>query len=138
MPTELSLVGSRPFSSASGISDSGKPETSPDPKPPKRYRATKADWEHMHRHFHGHGCWLCGSRTWELHHILPRSQGGDDVTQNLMPVCQKCHSLLHAADPNAMHRLRVMLHAGHESYLRFKKGENWRGWLDRRYPRLAA
>ena len=113
-------------------------EARPDPKPPKRYRAKKKDWEVMHRHFAGHGCWLCEARSWELHHIIPRSQGGDDVTPNLFPVCAACHARLHAGDAGARHRLRVMLAANHLSYIRFKKGEKWEGWLDRRYPRMAA
>lgn len=81
---------------------------SPDPKPapsrggigrPKgnvkqRFRtvATSADWDRMHAAKDG-PCLVC---LWlgqvqelpsSLHHVVPRSQGGDDVEENLVSVC---------------------------------------------------
>lgn len=55
----------------------------------------------------GH-CRLCGipidvraqrlSRRVEHHHIVKRSQGGPDTTQNVIRVCRGCHELIHVKD----------------------------------------
>lgn len=40
-------------------------------------------------------CELCGSkRGLELHHIIPRSIGGEDNDENLILVCYGCHAKL--------------------------------------------
>lgn len=40
-----------------------------------------------------HECQDCGSKEQlELHHILPRSQGGKNEIENLKTVCKKCHN----------------------------------------------
>ena len=40
-------------------------------------------------------CELCGSRRGlEAHHIIPLVCGGEDVEDNLICVCQCCHTLL--------------------------------------------
>lgn len=38
-------------------------------------------------------CWACSTPTAhiEMHHIIPRSDGGDDSSTNLMPLCKSCH-----------------------------------------------
>lgn len=42
----------------------------------------------------GHTCQDCGSNeNLEIHHILPVSQGGKNVLNNLKTVCEKCHVL---------------------------------------------
>src|SRR5689334_6065332 len=50
-----------------------------------------------HRH-----CCLChkqaGSRM-QIHHIIPRSQGGDDSEENGIPLCLDCHAEVHTYDP---------------------------------------
>jgi hypothetical protein len=38
----------------------------------------------------------CGSTASEGHHLLFRSQGGDDVAANVVPVCTDCHAALHS------------------------------------------
>lgn len=41
----------------------------------------------------GFRCLACGtSRSLECHHILPRSQGGPDGSENLAVLCAECHS----------------------------------------------
>ena len=45
-------------------------------------------------------CELCGSsevRGLEVHHIKPRSEGGDNHASNLMVLCDACHDKHHAA-----------------------------------------
>lgn len=41
-------------------------------------------------------CQFCGSMTnLEVHHQLFRSHSGEDVGDNLITVCNECHSSLH-------------------------------------------
>ena len=48
----------------------------------------------------GHKCFFCGAtENLEVHHLLPRSQGGGDVLENLLTVCTKCHAWVHEGDP---------------------------------------
>jgi hypothetical protein len=42
------------------------------------------------------GCRGCGRRASEGHHIVLRSQGGDDDPDNTMPLCMLCHHKYHA------------------------------------------
>jgi len=41
-------------------------------------------------------CRRCCAR-WgtELHHLVKRSHGGDDVADNLIPLCRDCHRFIH-------------------------------------------
>ena len=43
-------------------------------------------------------CKKCGCQAVDLHHIKLKSQLGTDDTTNLIPVCRKCHDLLHGKD----------------------------------------
>jgi 5-methylcytosine-specific restriction endonuclease McrA len=109
-----------------------------DPKPAKRYRASKKEWKEMRAIFKGKPCSVCGG-TWDsLHHILPRSKGGDDVAVNLAPVCGSgttgCHGRLEDRDPMARAKLRASLTGPNYAYLHYRLGETWEAWLDRRYP----
>lgn len=114
----------------------------PDPKPPKRYRATKKEWEDMRLAFRGAGCRVCG-KPWEsLHHIVRRSQGGDDVLVNLAPLCGSgttgCHGRLEARDPAARAALRANLTDANRWYITYKFGHGSEAWLDRAYPELGV
>ena len=42
-------------------------------------------------------CRVCGEYHWpsnplQFHHLIPRSIGGDDVADNLVPLCAACHA----------------------------------------------
>jgi hypothetical protein len=40
-------------------------------------------------------CVACGNRTkGQVHHIIPRNQGGPDLPQNLVTLCGRCHMLV--------------------------------------------
>ena len=40
-------------------------------------------------------CWACGVRArCETHHIAPRSLGGLDTRENLLPLCSACHDVI--------------------------------------------
>lgn len=40
-------------------------------------------------------CIACGNRGAEAHHVSSRGSGGDDVENNLMPLCRICHTKIH-------------------------------------------
>lgn len=42
-----------------------------------------------------HECRLCGRAGIEVHHILPKSEGGSDNPINLILLCGVCHKLIH-------------------------------------------
>lgn len=113
-----------------------------DLKPARRYRATQADWSQYREQLADETCWCCGGRWESLHHIYPRSQGGDDVLANLAPVCgdgtRGCHGRLEARDPVARSLLRHALMPSHVVYLEGKLGDGTGAWLDRNYARAAA
>lgn len=70
----------------------------PDPKPPRRKKNAKVM---KALHLKGVICVLCGEPG-TLHHVLPRSQGGDDIEANLLGLCGDgvagCHGLIEAND----------------------------------------
>ena len=41
-------------------------------------------------------CRWCQQPGTEVHHLQPRSLGVDHSTGNLLLICQKCHSMIHA------------------------------------------
>lgn len=44
-------------------------------------------------------CINCGDSPCELHHVVPLSLGGNDIETNKVPLCSKCHTIVHGADP---------------------------------------
>jgi len=47
-------------------------------------------------HFEYDECVLCGrTQLLHLHHVVLRSQGGDDVRANILALCNECHSGYH-------------------------------------------
>lgn len=48
----------------------------------------------------GYQCAVCGSnRQLEIHHVVKRSRGGGNNTQNLICLCHICHCLVHGERP---------------------------------------
>ena len=44
----------------------------------------------------GYRCALCDStRFLQIHHVVPRSQGGTNSPHNLITLCSDCHALAH-------------------------------------------
>lgn len=40
-------------------------------------------------------CQVCGKKhSGQVHHVIPRSQGGTDELSNLMTLCGQCHMLV--------------------------------------------
>lgn len=107
-------------------------------KQPARYRASIAEWEFIRTWLRRETCWICGEPWTELHHILSRGQGGDDVIEDLAPLCASCHRRIEARDVQARAALRGALMPTNLAYLHDKLGERTLGWLDRNYPARAA
>lgn len=41
-------------------------------------------------------CEFCGRRGYtEKHHVKTKGSGGDDVAENLIELCRRCHRLVH-------------------------------------------
>ena len=62
------------------------------PKPIKRIR----DHEAVMRKVAGAQCRVCGKAATDGHHIVLRSQSGDDVEENIVGLCHECHMEYHA------------------------------------------
>lgn len=82
----------------------------PDPKRAPRVR----DPELLRRmRYEFEECVLCGSVDFSIHHVLKRSQGGDDVRENLVALCGHgtagCHGRIEAAEKEACAALGVHL-----------------------------
>lgn len=43
----------------------------------------------------GGKCAVCGDKFDVVHHIVPRHEGGTDELDNLIPLCNRCHSYAH-------------------------------------------
>jgi 5-methylcytosine-specific restriction endonuclease McrA len=46
---------------------------------------------------HGKFCWLCGGKRthkdpFTADHVIPKSLGGPDTLENLLPACRSCNS----------------------------------------------
>jgi hypothetical protein len=108
----------------------------PDPKPTRRIinpqfvaaivRDTEAELI---------GCQLCGAlQPLSAHHIIPRSQGGDDVEANVACLCgdgtRGCHGRVEDS-PHARHRLRLVMTPAQIAYGVGKVGAER---FERRYP----
>lgn len=73
---------------------------------PRRYRPPGALSERMWRKLReevlardGYACTSCGTaEDLEAHHIVPRSEGGPDVIENLTTLCGDCHRGLHRTE----------------------------------------
>lgn len=63
-----------------------------DPKPVKRIRDRGAIKRKLSEHPH---CRNCQDMATDPHHILLRSNSGDDVEDNILPLCRSCHRLYH-------------------------------------------
>lgn len=109
-----------------------------DPKPPRRVKADQNEWARLRKEKLG-SCRLCHDLTMHvpgttLHHIVSKSLRGDDVADNLVPLCgdgtSGCHGLVEARDPWARPLLGERLTEAERAYVLRKKGA---GWLERHY-----
>lgn len=113
---------------------------SADPKPATRHKADQKEWKAIREHFAHACCVACGLATESLHHVVPKSQGGDDLVVNLAPLCgdgtRGCHGRLEShADgwERVAGHIRAYVWA-RESRLRYVIDKIGIERFDRRYP----
>lgn len=93
-----------------------------DPKPAKRIKASRSEWE-MIRRAKLDVCRACRyDFRIELHHLVPRSQAGDDVADNLVPLCFLCHGLIENRNATTEVALGLKLTRPERNYVIRKKG----------------
>ncbi len=104
----------------------GRPKTSE----PRKFRAVAnaKHWSKLHAAKQG-PCRICGRPPRNsLHHLVPRSLGGDDTYANLVPLCGSgttgCHGLIEARNPVALASLALLLDDNEYAYIVGKLGEN--------------
>ena len=66
----------------------------------------------------------------QLHHVVPRDFGGDDVAVNLVPLCQLCHHAVTVFRPAESRALCAALTDAEYAYAVAKAGE---GFAERIY-----
>jgi hypothetical protein len=112
-----------------------------DPKPRQRLRANQREWELLREFFENECCCACGLREpLSLHHVVPKSQGGDDVRENLVVLCgdgtRGCHGKLENHEPGwerVAGHVRAYVQA-RESRLRYVLDRIGQARFDSRYP----
>lgn len=76
-------------------------------------------------------CALCSHYASEDHHILYRSRGGGNESDNLLPLCRTCHDALHREE------LRISLEALADGRLTVHSVQSGEVLVDRAYPDYA-
>jgi 5-methylcytosine-specific restriction endonuclease McrA len=95
-----------------------------------RHKASKAEWALIVKAKQG-PCRVCvrpssNGSYWgkiELHHIVSKAHGGDDVEANIAPLCNLCHARCHAYEPDALAALAASLSESERAYVIAKLGE---------------
>ena len=65
----------------------------------------------------GTTCCNCGLNCEEniiYHHIVPLGNGGNDIINNIIPVCTECHSLIHFGESKGLKNHSALVKAGLE------------------------
>lgn len=111
-----------------------------DPRPTKRYKASASEWRSIREALLPANCRVCDTqRASHLHHVASKAQGGDDVRENLLPVCATCHDLIHGRSSWALAQVRDRITENPAMLDYLIRAKGWE-WLNRAYPRweLAA
>jgi hypothetical protein len=110
----------------------------PNPRPLKRHKADIDEWKILRKLKLG-PCRVCEwtqsayrPQPIELHHLVGRDLGGDDVPDNLVPLCRVDHRLVEERKPIACAQLRASLTLREFAYITTTKSVDW---LNRYYPR---
>lgn len=74
-------------------------------------------------------CRICGETNraeWiHCHHLVSRSNGGDDVADNIVGLCQKCHREIHARSMLSANLLLANLSDAEYAYMIERGGEDY-------------
>ncbi|MGH3598440.1 MAG: HNH endonuclease signature motif containing protein [Mycobacterium sp.] len=60
-----------------------------------------------------------------FHHVVHRSDGGDDVAANIVPLCDDCHAAIHRRVPAACRKLIAELWADEYAYMVERGGADY-------------
>ena len=60
----------------------------------------------------------------QFHHLVSRAQGGDDVADNIVPVCAPCHEQLTRRNPVDLEAVAASLTDSEYAYVISKLGES--------------
>lgn len=97
----------------------------PDPKPAPRIKDSQAS---VRKLLADPACRACGTRAINCHHLLGKGQRGDDVVENLIPLCgsgsEGCHGALHGNPYSVM--LRGTVERRDAAWVRLRIGTNLR------------
>lgn len=89
----------------------------------KRKKASKGAWERIAEHKQG-PCRCCGGAPPnELHHTVPRAQGGGDTEDCVVPLCRDCHRRVTRYDKEACAALRLSFTDAEYAYCNEMLGE---------------
>lgn len=70
-----------------------------------------------------HWGWATGYGALEMHHLVSRAQRGDDVADNLIPLCAVHHLAVTTGDSAALQRVALTLTDAERAYIVGKLGE---------------
>jgi 5-methylcytosine-specific restriction endonuclease McrA len=72
-------------------------------------------------------CRSCGSRNnLHCHHIIFRSQGGEDTMENILVLCSACHDGVHKDVKDGQYALVIVLPANANAEVQFIRRPGWR------------
>lgn len=116
-------------------------DVTPDPRPPRRYKATFEEWKQIREHFADSTCVSCGLAYQHLHHVaFKKADRGDDIVENLAPMCFSCHDRFHGRAPR-WERIAAAIRTyvwSRQSRLNYVLGKMGRDKFDARYPMPPA
>lgn len=102
---------------------------------PSRTMRTKDPRAQIQKLLADRECRLCGRPAQDAHHLIYRSHDGDDVPDNLIPLCRRCHDTVHDGDRIARLSLMLTLRDEERAYVVSKLGDNdaAAAWAERVY-----
>ena len=108
----------RPYSKSEQLR-SGRPKY-------RRHVASAKSWQALWD-AKGGPCRVCTKRASviEMHHVVLREHAGDDVAENLVPLCRPCHTALHNRAPAIARLLLARLSDAEYAYMIERGGEDY-------------
>lgn len=80
-------------------------------------------------------CQICGEKQekFDVHHIIPKSQGGSNSIKNLITLCGKCHHKVHNGELKFNKKVPRFNHASHMNIMRKRLFEQLKEEFDNVY-----
>lgn len=77
----------------------------------------------------GYRCALCDyDRHLQIHHAIPRGNGGTNNVQNLICLCADCHALAHGIDLRGLGATKADVEQAIVEYLADHYAPDWNPW----------